>query len=103
MMLQRIDIAGFLILLLTLCLASLLIGIQLGQSGVARVERGSREYQDVRLRRQMQRIGKIVGAAETDVSAIIESAVANMREAASKPSSGDDGPWPRPTDLRDRS
>ncbi len=75
-------IVGLALLYFVSLMFALTIGIQLGQSGVVRVERDTRKVDERRLKRHLKHVGKLIGAAEADITEIIDSAVERMRAVA---------------------
>jgi protein-disulfide isomerase-like protein with CxxC motif len=74
---------ALLLLVFVLMLSAVTIGIRLGQSGTIQVG----TYQDakeIRMQRQLRKVGRMVGLAEHDMDDVINDAMQRMRDAANR-------------------
>jgi hypothetical protein len=72
---------ALLLLVFVLMLSALTIGIRLGQSGAIQV--GARQSAtELRVQRQLRKVGRMVGLAEQSMDEVIKEAMQQMRDAA---------------------
>lgn len=74
---------ALLLLVFVLMLSAVTIGIRLGQSGTIQVGT-SQDAKELRMQRQLRKVGRMVGLAEQDMDDVINDAMQRMRDAANR-------------------
>ena len=74
---------ALLLLVFALILGAVTIGIRLGQSGTIQVETWQ-QSKELRVQRQLRKVGRMVGLAEQDMDEVISDAMERMKDAAGR-------------------